>query len=112
MQKKIVVYSHSMLFYWWPVWFAGFIMALVSYMSDQRLAIVPAGTVARRDIRARIFSVISRRAASLRTTSGMGRPGERPGSSLPHQVVGSCFKVSMIWVKFGKGNMGFLAGKF
>jgi hypothetical protein len=48
-QKKIVVYSHSMLFYWWPVWFAGFIMALVSYMSDQRLAIVPAGTVAKRD---------------------------------------------------------------
>ena len=49
MQKRIVVYSHSMLFYWWPVWFAGFIMALLSYMSDQRLAIVPAGTVAKRD---------------------------------------------------------------
>jgi hypothetical protein len=48
-QKKIVVYSHSMLFYWWPVWVAGFIMALVSYLSDQRLAIVPAGTVAKRD---------------------------------------------------------------
>jgi hypothetical protein len=48
-QKTIVVYSHSMLFYWWPVWFAGFIMALVSYLSDQRLAIVPAGTVAKRD---------------------------------------------------------------
>jgi hypothetical protein len=37
-QQKIVVYSHSMLFYWWPVWMTGFIMALVSYMSDQRLA--------------------------------------------------------------------------
>jgi hypothetical protein len=48
-QKKIVVYSHSMLFYWWPVWMAGFVMALVSYLSDQRLAIVPAGTVAKRD---------------------------------------------------------------
>lgn len=48
-QNKIIVYSHSTLFYWWPVWFAGFIMALVSYISDQRLAIVPAGTVAKRD---------------------------------------------------------------
>jgi hypothetical protein len=47
--NRIVVYSHSMLFYWWPVWMAGFIMALVSYMSDQRLAIVPPGTVAKRD---------------------------------------------------------------
>src|SRR5579864_5894929 len=48
-QKKIVVYSHSSLFYWWPVWLAGFIMAVVSSMSDQRLAVVPAGTVAKRD---------------------------------------------------------------
>jgi hypothetical protein len=38
-----------MLFYWWPVWFAGFIMAIVSYLSDQRLAIVPAGTIAKQD---------------------------------------------------------------
>ncbi|MEL6299625.1 MAG: hypothetical protein AAFQ45_13755 [Pseudomonadota bacterium] len=27
----IVIYSHSSLFYWWPVWLLGFILAAVSY---------------------------------------------------------------------------------
>jgi hypothetical protein len=42
--REIVVYSHSTLFYWWPVWAAGFIMGAISFFSGQRLAIVPAGT--------------------------------------------------------------------
>jgi hypothetical protein len=44
--KEIVIYSHSSLFYWWPVWFAGFIMALVSFFSHQVMAVVPEGTTA------------------------------------------------------------------
>jgi hypothetical protein len=38
------VVSHSNLFYWWPVWSLGFIMAAISYFGDTRLAIVPEGT--------------------------------------------------------------------
>ena len=33
-----------MLFYWWPVWVFGFLMALVTYFEDHRLAIVPHGS--------------------------------------------------------------------
>ena len=32
-----------MLFYWWPIWLLGFIMALVTYIEDHRLAVLPNG---------------------------------------------------------------------
>jgi hypothetical protein len=41
--------SHSNLFYWWPVWFLAFLMALWTYVENHRLAIVPAGTTATRE---------------------------------------------------------------
>src|SRR5262249_2539917 len=43
-QRELVIIRHSPLFYWWPVWGVGFILALISYMSGQRLAIVPTHT--------------------------------------------------------------------
>jgi hypothetical protein len=45
-QKEITIYSHSSLFYWWPVWVAGFIMSIVTLFSGDVLAIVPAHTKA------------------------------------------------------------------
>jgi hypothetical protein len=35
-----------MLFYWWPVWAAGFLVAGLTWLDGHRLAIVPAGTKA------------------------------------------------------------------
>src|SRR5262245_8781861 len=47
-RREITLISHSMLFYWWPIWLLGFIMALVTYIEDHRLAVVPNGaTVAK-----------------------------------------------------------------
>jgi hypothetical protein len=43
---ELVIISHSNLFYWWPVWLCGFIMALVTYFLDQHLIIVPHHSVA------------------------------------------------------------------
>src|SRR5262249_37196968 len=45
-QREILVYSHSTLFYWWPVWAVGFIMAILTWADGHRMAIVPAGTKA------------------------------------------------------------------
>lgn len=42
-KREIKLISHSMLFYWWPIWFLGFVMAAVTYFEDHRLAILPAG---------------------------------------------------------------------
>jgi hypothetical protein len=41
---KVVVISHSSLFYWWPVWSVGFLMAGLTYWSGYRVAFVPPDT--------------------------------------------------------------------
>jgi hypothetical protein len=46
---QVVVYRHSHLFYWWPVWFLGFAFALASWIGDRHMAIVPAKTEAAPD---------------------------------------------------------------
>jgi len=43
---EVIVFHHSGLFYWWPVWLTGFIMAGITYFGDKHMAIVPAGTEA------------------------------------------------------------------
>jgi hypothetical protein len=42
--EEIRVYGHSNLFYWWPVWVVGFLMAGLTYLDGHVMAIVPAGT--------------------------------------------------------------------
>ena len=42
-KREITLISHSMLFYWWPIWVLGFTMFAVTYFEDHRLAILPAG---------------------------------------------------------------------
>ena len=29
---QVIVYGHSALFYWWPLWVAGYVMALMTWM--------------------------------------------------------------------------------
>lgn len=47
--KEIRLYSHSPIFYWWPVWLVGFVAAFVTYLDGGHMAIVPPGTEAKRD---------------------------------------------------------------
>ncbi len=42
--NEIRIISHSTLFYWWPVWALGFLMALITAFSGERMVTVPAGT--------------------------------------------------------------------
>src|SRR5262245_11843633 len=46
---EIRVYSHSPLFYWWPVWLFGFLFALITLVDGSRLAIVPSDALATRE---------------------------------------------------------------
>jgi hypothetical protein len=39
--EEIRIYSHSPLFYWWPVWLFGFIFSLITVIDNNRMAIVP-----------------------------------------------------------------------
>lgn len=43
-QEEFAVYHHSTLFYWWPVWFFGYVMAALTLLGDWHMAIVPGGT--------------------------------------------------------------------
>jgi hypothetical protein len=44
---RVVVVTHSPLFYWWPVWVVGFLMAWLSFWAGDQVAFVPPGTVAK-----------------------------------------------------------------
>lgn len=43
-RREITLISHSMLFYWWPIWVVGLVMAAITYVENNRLAIVPDGS--------------------------------------------------------------------
>lgn len=43
-RREITLISHSMLFYWWPIWLFGFAFATWTWKEDNRLAIVPPAT--------------------------------------------------------------------
>lgn len=40
-KREIVLISHSMLFYWWPIWVIGYIFAAITWFENTRLAHVP-----------------------------------------------------------------------
>jgi hypothetical protein len=61
---EIVIISHSSLFYWWPVWLVGYVMAILTYANNTWLAIVPPGTIA----------------AKERTVELPGKPGQAGNS--------------------------------
>jgi hypothetical protein len=43
-QNEIRIVSHSTLFYWWPVWAVGFLMALITWIDGHYLTVVPPGS--------------------------------------------------------------------
>lgn len=44
-KREITVISHSNLFYWWPVWAVGFVMAAITYIRNEHLVVVPNNTL-------------------------------------------------------------------
>ena len=41
--REIKLVSHSPIFYWWPIWLLGYVMAFVTLFEGHRLAVVPNG---------------------------------------------------------------------
>ena len=42
--NEVRIVAHNMLFYWWPVWAVGLLLAGLTWLDGHRLAVVPAGT--------------------------------------------------------------------
>lgn len=38
--RELRIYGHSILFYWWPVWAAGYVLALMTWWSDDGMVIM------------------------------------------------------------------------
>ncbi|MFO0813400.1 MAG: hypothetical protein U0796_09285 [Gemmatales bacterium] len=39
--QEVIIYGHTALFYWWPVWAFGYLFAILTWMGDHRAAIIP-----------------------------------------------------------------------
>src|SRR3954464_11448683 len=42
--REVRIVAHTMLFYWWPVWAVGLLLAGLTWLGGHCLAVVPAGT--------------------------------------------------------------------
>ncbi|MCS6852054.1 MAG: hypothetical protein NZ700_12905 [Gemmataceae bacterium] len=73
-EREIHIIGHTAMFYWWPVWAIGYIMALLTYIDGSRLGFVPEGTEARRNWRVEVAP------DKWETREGLILP---PGKSLP-----------------------------
>jgi hypothetical protein len=36
-EPEVIIYGHSWLFYWWPVWVVGYVMALLTWLHPVRV---------------------------------------------------------------------------
>ena len=72
---RIKLVSHSMLFYWWPVWVFGLLFGCLSWLGGSRLAIVPEGTRLRRGAK------LERTNLRADRSQGSHRPAARGGES-------------------------------
>ena len=39
--QEVIIYGHTALFYWWPVWAFGYLFAFLTWWGDYRAAIIP-----------------------------------------------------------------------
>ena len=65
-KTEIRIISHSHLFYWWPVWAVGYLMALLTAFNGHRMATVPKGTAAGFDANGTAKVVIEGRTEELK----------------------------------------------
>jgi hypothetical protein len=94
---EVVVISHSPLFYWWPVWAVGFIMAGLSYWQGYQMALVPLGTVAEREQRVKGHEGLR---DVLITPEGQPLPAESDSDELkqPRLRMAASNNLGVIWV--------------
>jgi hypothetical protein len=93
--KEIKLVSHSPIFYWWPIWLLGYVMALITLLEDHRLAILPPDTkVAVTETDAKGQPTKYEIEVKGTTHSLDQAVGYRPGQSLPEKQPGFIPRVS------------------
>ncbi len=110
-EPTLLVYSHSPVFYWWPVWLVGFVMAGLSYLDGGRMVWVPPHAQASRQWQVGVGDAASQREGVLLEEGRHLLParGETADAPLPppqqphvrmsrHKFLGFCFAVVLFFV--------------
>jgi hypothetical protein len=82
--RELRIISHSNLYYWWPVWFVGFILAALTYLGGHRMAVVPAGTEA---VTARAVEGYGGPRDVLVVPAGRHLPADEASPTQPHVLM-------------------------
>jgi hypothetical protein len=96
--REVHIVAHSMLFYWWPVWVVGFLLAGLTWLDGHRLAIVPAGTEVREGIDGDREALVLPADAHLPQEPATGKPREPTIRVAIHSGYGVVFVVVVLLV--------------
>jgi hypothetical protein len=98
--REVRIVAHSTLFYWWPVWAVGLLMAGLTWLDGQRLAIVPAGTQVVEGVEGGREALVLPAGAHLPRDAATGKPSE-PTIRVAHRSgYGVIFFVVLLLVVF------------
>ena len=98
--REVYIVAHSMLFYWWPVWVVGLLMAGLTWLDGHRLAIVPAGTQVVEGFDGGREALVLPAGARLPQDPATGRPHEPTLRVASHSGYGVLFIVVVLLVVF------------
>jgi hypothetical protein len=86
LEKPFRIYSRSPVVYWWPIWAAGFLCALLSYLGGGYMAWVPKGTEAQPQARLEAGPGEVQTRPALVLPPGSVAPGEEMPAPIRPQV--------------------------
>jgi hypothetical protein len=98
--REVRVVAHTTLFYWWPVWAVGLLLAGLSGLAGYRLAIVPAGTQVVDGFDGDREALVLPAGAHLPRDPGTGQPREPTLRVSPRSGFGVVFIVVVLLVVF------------
>src|SRR6516164_11753256 len=98
--REVVIVAHSTLFYWWPVWAVGLLLAGLTWWDGHRLAIVPAGTQVVEDFDGGREALVLPAGAHLPKDPATGKPREPTLRVASRSGYGVVFVVVVLLVVF------------
>jgi len=98
--REVRIVAHSMVFYWWPVWALGLLLAGLSWLGGQCLAIVPAGTQVMEGFEGGREALVLPAGAHLPQDPATGKPREPTLRVASRSGYGVAFIVVLLLVIF------------
>ena len=98
--REVQVVAHTMLFYWWPVWAVGLLLAGLTWLDGHRLAIVPAGTEVMEGFDGDREALVLPAGALLPRDPATGKPRQPTLRAASHSGYGVVFVVVVLLVVF------------